>query len=69
MSKPMIVKVQLDATGRRTLTYNKDWSVLYESDITDDVRDLMGKRRKLYVFAELRGTVIHLGVRAPDQKW
>lgn len=74
-SETFIVKVQRPLTSNdptpHVLIYNEDRSVLYETDMSKkDIRNLFGRNEyKVYVNAELRGTILHLGDRVEDQPW
>lgn len=68
----VVVKVQRELTGsRNVLVYNEDRSVMYETALPrDELNKLFGKGEfKVYVVAEIQGTVLHLGQRVPEQEW
>jgi hypothetical protein len=72
--KIMIVKVQLSISssepGTFILIYNKDRSIMYESDAAEDIIVLMGLRVKAYFYAEIDSdNRIAIGDTAEDQNW
>ena len=70
----MIVKVQISLVTtkekRQVLVYNKDRSITYEADATDDVIALVGDFPKAYFKAHLdeAGKIV-LDGRVKDQNW
>jgi hypothetical protein len=70
----MIVKVQVSLAtslpNQRVLVYNKDRSIMYENDVTDDVLELLGDRPKAYFKAHLdKYKKLVLDEQAEDQDW
>jgi len=51
------------------LIYNKDRSIFYEDDATDDVVKLAAGRKKLFVKAKLVDTKLEINGEAPWQDW
>lgn len=70
----MIVKVQISIAtnqpNRRVLVYNKDRSIMYEHDATDEVIELVGDYPKAYFKAHLdKYKKLVLDERVEDQDW
>lgn len=70
----MIVKVQISIAtthpNRRVLIYNKDRSITYEADVTDEVLALVEGLPKTYFKAHLdRYKKLVLDERTKDQDW
>lgn len=70
----MIVKVQISIAtnqpNRRVLIYNKDRSITYETDVTDEVLELVEGLPKTYFKAHLdRYKKLVLDERVEDQDW
>ena len=52
------------------LIYNQDRTVMYQADLTDEVRKLMGGQLKVYAIATLDGKKrIHIRRLIKSQKW
>lgn len=70
-----IVKVQrplaTNETTPHVLVYSRDRSIDALMPVTaDDLKSLFGRdRMKVYVKAEMRGTILHLGERVAEQSW
>lgn len=69
----MIIKVQWPvATNEdvpKVLIYNQDRSVEYQTEATPEFSRIMHHKLKAFFFAELKGTIVHIGRRAPWQEW
>lgn len=70
----MIVKVQISLMtnakdGPQVLVYNKNRKVWYTGKATPAIKKAMKKDAKAFFRAEMRGTEIALGKRAPWQEW
>ena len=69
----MIVKVQwpiaTNDAAPRVLIYNEDRSVEWQAPATPQFSKIMHRKLKAFFFAELKGTIIHIGRPAPWQEW
>jgi len=67
----MILKLQISLSpgDNKMLIYNKDRSIFYEDDATDDVVKLAAGRKKLFVKAKLVDTKLEINGEAPWQDW
>jgi len=73
----MIVKVQLSiesnvkghTIGARMLVYNKDKSVVLQSETPKDIANLMDGRLKAFFHAEIVGKEVIVQGEAPRQNW
>lgn len=69
-----IVKVQIplmtNGVEPTALIYNKDRSIIVQIPISDEILSMFQPGQyKIYVFAELKDTLLHLGDNAPEQNW
>jgi hypothetical protein len=68
-----IVKIQqsfsTSASKRQMLIYNENRSVMWQSELTDDIRKLLHNRPKAYFNAEIVNDKIKVLDEAEAQKW
>lgn len=62
-----IVKVQRSMCGNKVLIYNKDQSIMYEGPYQKAIRLRQGGKK--YSYYSIKGTIINIGSKAPDQDW
>lgn len=65
----MIVKVMLKNARKEMLVYDREQKHVVEGPAPKRVVDLMNGFDKAFFTAELRGTELALGARAPEQSW
>ena len=69
----MIVKMQLStgttAGSQQVLVYDKTREYVFESDATEDVRQLMKGRLKVYFAARMNGSQIEILDEVDEQDW
>lgn len=69
----MIIKLQrpiwTSGEEQDILIYNKHRSIMFEWN-TPELNELFGSDEyKIYHHAHMKGTLLHIGKRAPDQDW
>lgn len=68
---PRIVKVQISLSdgGKQMLVYDRRKNWFYQGPMTAEVKTALGRRKKGYFHATIKGTVIAIGDKAPGQDW
>jgi len=68
-----IVKVQRPLSSNvedpPALVYNKDRSLTMQWPMDDAIKRIMGRELKVYWWAYMQGTVLHLDKPAEEQDW
>lgn len=69
----MIVKIQQQIGGNTTpqqmLVYNQNRKYLLETDMTPEVKKLLGDRPKAYFEAQVKNNNFIIGKEVPAQNW
>jgi len=69
----MIVKMQLStattAGKQQVLVYDQTRKYSFESDVTEDVKELMKGRLKVYFAARMNGSQIEILDEVEEQDW